>query len=119
MIIDYSEWSEGVKKYLLTSNVFVQRNPQVKQLTTSVVLTFILEDHYKDLGTSVKDFFVFKHRTLKHAITGGGEPGPFYSDNLALAIHASLSPDGSLSLSKFTSSLIEQRGGEIIKPISI
>lgn len=118
--IDYNEWSRGSKWYLLTASEFVKRNPQIKQLTASVVLTFILEDHAESLCNCIDKFFEFKHRNLKAAITGKSEPGPFYSDYLSLAIRSSLHADGStLSLSKFTTCLVEQCGGKIVKRIVI
>lgn len=114
---DHSEWSEGAKHFIITANVFTDRN-SAKQLTAGTVLTFIMEKHNKVLSTKINDFFRFKHNLLKKTITGATEKGPFYSDDLVKSIHESLKEDtGDMSMATFTSSLIKRCGGTLSEPL--
>lgn len=106
--------TEQQKEIIITAHVYAQQ-ARHQNLTTALVLTFVLEKYEDKLNNCLANFFNFKHRILKEAImqTKSVSAQDNFEDSLIMSIYKSR------SMNDFIKELVISKGGIIIKKFDI
>lgn len=80
--------TEDVKRILITADTFSLKGGH-KQLTPSVVLTFILEEYSERYKNTINNFFKIKHKALIDALKQRDcdNSGERYADDLVMCLY--------------------------------